>query len=263
MIHYIAESRRQELMTKLANAKFFSVLLDGSTDKANIDNEVLLVVWCDSGGSDKKVHTRMEYITIIRPQSVTAEGLFKVLEGGLQGLGISKISAEKCQKLVGISTDGASANIAASGLKGLVEGHSGWVLWVWCMAHQLELAVKDAPKGTAFYLIDDLLLKLYYLYEKSPKKCRELQDIVTDLKECLRFDDDGIKPICASGSRWVAHKLNAMKRIISKYGAYTNHLVVLSEDTSVKSADHAKLKGYYNNGHTPSTFLTVLCLQTF
>lgn len=127
MIHYIAESRRQELMTKLANAKFFSVLLDGSTNKANIDNEVLLVVWCDSGGSDKKVHTRMEYFTIIRPQSVTAEGLFKVLEGGLQGLGISNISAEKCQKLVGISTDGASANIAASGLKGLVEGHLGWV----------------------------------------------------------------------------------------------------------------------------------------
>ena len=246
MIHYIAESRRQDLMMKLANAKFFSLHLDGSTDKANIDNEVILVVWCDRDGTDEKVHTRMEYFTIVRPQSVTAEGLFKVLESGLRGLGINEISAELCKKLVGVGTDGTSANIAAAGLKGLVEGRLSWVFWMWCMAHRLELAVKDALKSTAFDSIDDLLLRLYYLYEKSPKKCRELEDIVTDLKECLSFDDAGIKPVRASGSRWVAHKLNAMKRIVSKFGAYTNHIAALSEDRSVKSADRAKLKGYYN-----------------
>ena len=75
MIHYIAESRRRDLMTKLANSKFFPLLLDGSTDKANIDNEVILVMWCDRDGTDEKVHTKMEYFTIVRPQSVTAEGL--------------------------------------------------------------------------------------------------------------------------------------------------------------------------------------------
>ena len=35
-----------------------------------------------------------------------------------------------------------------------------------------------------------------------------------------------------------------MKRVLSKYGAYTAHLTTLSEDTSVKSVDRAKLKGY-------------------
>ena len=44
-----------------------------------------------------------------------------MLETALQGLGIKEVSAEKCQKLVGIGTDGATANIAASGMKGLVE----------------------------------------------------------------------------------------------------------------------------------------------
>ena len=164
----------------------------------------------------------------------------------MRGLGINEISAELCKKLDGVGTDGASANIAAAGLKGLVEGRLSWVFWMWCMAHRLELAVKDALKATAFDSIDDLLLRLYYLYEKSPKKCSELEDIVTDLKECLSFDDAGIKPVRASGSRWVAHKLNAMKRIVSKFGAYTNHIAALSEDRSVKSADRAKLKGYYN-----------------
>ena len=114
------------------------------------------------------------------------------------------------------------------------------------MAHRLELAVCDALKATAFDTVDDLLLKLYYLHEKSPKKCRELEDIVSDLKECFSFDDNGLKPVRASGSRWVAHKLNAMNRVVSKFGAYTCHLASLSEDSSVKPADRAKLKGYYN-----------------
>ena len=44
--------------------------------------------------------------------------------------------------------------------------------------------------------------------------------------------EGGIKPVRASGSRWVSHKLIAIKRIISKYGAYTSHLLALSEGDS-------------------------------
>ena len=40
-------------------------------------------------------------------------------------------------------------------------------------------------------------------------------------------------------------KLAAMKRVLSKFGAYTGHLATLSEDSSVKAANHAKLSGYY------------------
>lgn len=85
--------------------------------------------------------------------------------------------------LVGIGTDGASANIAAAGLKGLVEKEAPWVHWSWCLAHRVELAVKDALKSTSFSLIDDMLLSLYHIYEKSPKKCQELGEIINDLKQ--------------------------------------------------------------------------------
>ena len=112
---------------------------------------------------------------------------------------------------------------------------------MWCLAHRLELAIKDALNDTFFKSIDEMLLRLYYLYEKSPKKCTELDSIVTDLKECFECDEGGIKPIRASSTRWVSHKLNAMKRILSKYGAYISHLTALAEDASVKSADCAKL----------------------
>lgn len=58
--------------------------------------------------------------------------------------------------------------------------------------------------------------------------------------------DNGVRPVCASGSRWIAHKFQAMKRVLSKYGAYTNHIAALSTDRSVTSTDRANLKGYYN-----------------
>ena len=136
-------------------------------------------------------------------------------------MGIHVIDETHCNRLVGIATDGASANIAAGGLKGLVETKLIWIFWMWYLAHRIELAIKDTLTGTAFQLIDEMLLRLYYLYEKSPKKCRELEEIVSDLKECLQFEDGGIKPIRASGSRWVNHKLAALKYVLSKYGAYT------------------------------------------
>ena len=47
--------------------------------------------------------------------------MVKVFLIGLHSLGIQDISAEHCKFLVGIGTDGAAANVAAAGLKGLVE----------------------------------------------------------------------------------------------------------------------------------------------
>ena len=87
-----------------------------------------------------------------------------------------------------------------------------------------------------------MLLKLYYVYEKSPKKCRQLTEIISHLKYCISFDVAGTRPVRA-GSRWISHKLNAMKRILSKYGAYTSHITALSEDA--RGADRSKLQGYY------------------
>ena len=94
----------------------------------------------------------------MRPDRVNAAGLFECLQKSLQQLGVSVISAENCKRLIGIGTDGASANIAAAGLKGLVEKEIPWIFWMWCLAHRVELALKDALKHTAFDLIDDMFI---------------------------------------------------------------------------------------------------------
>ena len=152
-------------------AKFFSLLIDGSTDKDNVDDEVFMVVWCDSSGTDKKMHTRTTYFHVCRPKTVDANGLLLSLKSALLRLGIFDVDAENCKRLVGIGSYGASANVARGGLTGLIKSKCKWLFWMWCLAHRLELAVKDALKGTSFDVVDDTLLKVNYLYKKASKKC--------------------------------------------------------------------------------------------
>ena len=82
--HYIAESKREELLKCVAKAKLFSLLMDGSTDSGNIDNELFMVLWCDIDRPDEKVHTRMNFFAVTRHEAVTGQGLFYCLEGGLR-----------------------------------------------------------------------------------------------------------------------------------------------------------------------------------
>ena len=49
------------------------------------------------------------------------------------------------------------------------------------------------------------------------KECRELDNITANLKDCLVFEDAGVKPVQSTGSRWVIHKLNAMKQGVQIY----------------------------------------------
>jgi len=81
------------------------------------------------------------FFTVYRPKSSDAKGLFDCLQSALQDFGIAALNAENYKMLVGIGTDGASVNIAAVGLKGLVEGELQWVFWMWYLAHRQELAL--------------------------------------------------------------------------------------------------------------------------
>lgn len=168
--------------------------------------------------------------------------MFEVLEHSLKSFSIQAINNEKCAWLVGIGTDGASTNIAGGDLKGLVEAKLLWIFWSWCLARRLELAIKDALTGTSFDSIDEILLNLY---PKITKRVSAAEGSDIWPKGNLSLVDGESKPIRASGSRWIGYKWNAMKRVLARYGAYTNHLCAMSKDHSFKPADRSKMLGYY------------------
>ena len=64
------------------------------------------------------------------------------------------------------------------------------VFWMWCLAHKLELAMKDTLPGISFDLLDEMLHRLNYLYEISPKKFRELESILNNLKMAFHLNDE-------------------------------------------------------------------------
>lgn len=84
-----------------------------------------------------------------------------------------------------------------------------------------------------------MLLRLYYLYEKSPKKLRELRNLAEAYNG--QFDEMSVKPKRACGTRWLNHRVRAMTICVDKLPIYLQHLQHL---VAVKSADQAKLVGY-------------------
>lgn len=45
------------------------------------------------------------------------------------------------------------------------------------VADSLELALKDSLKGMSFDNLDELILRIYYLYKHSPKTLQQLKEL--------------------------------------------------------------------------------------
>lgn len=142
------------------------------------------------------------FLTVRQLKSGTGQGLFDCMKSTVEYVGVTDWET----KLIGFGCDGTNANIGEhSGLKGHLKEAVPWVFFFWCLAHRLELFLKDA--------IDELL-QVYYMYENSPKKCCELEVVVEELKACLEPTElpttGGSRPLRACGTRFVAHKVAAL-----------------------------------------------------
>ena len=190
------------------------------------------------------VGTCARFFSLQEPRKADADGLIDCLG---DALGITNVRDKASvlgakPLLIGGGTDG---NVSAqNGMMGKLQQVCPWIFWAWCFAHRLKLACKDALSSQLFKDLDDMLLRLYFLYSKSPKKSRELSDIIEDLKEVFEFPKGGSLPIRSQGSRWINHKRRALQRFVDWYGVYINHLLTLVEDRMIRSDDRAKLKGY-------------------
>ena len=240
---FIGRDLQVALLSELSKCKFFSIQADATTDAGNVEVELYLALHFDPL-SDCKVHVRSTFLSARYLKSGTGEGLYESFDRAMQYMEIDDWKV----KMIGFGCDGASANIAEGGLKGILTREVPWIFMFWCLAHRLELSVQDALKSTFFGTIDDVLLRLYYIYNKSPKKCHQLEDIIVELKSCLEPSEmpiqGGSRPLRACGTRFITHKVAALERVVDRFGAYLSHMIALTEDTSLKSVDRQKVKGY-------------------
>ena len=249
---FIAKSQRQGFLNSLSSEDFFSLLMDGSTDAGNLEDELVVLLHCHLDDNTQEMTTCTRFLSLHNPQKADASGLIGCISEAMNLLGVedvldkdSVLGVSTKPVLVGIGTDGATVNIGAhNGMRGQMQRALPWLFWCWCYAHRLELACKDAFSSSLFGSMQEILLRLYYLYEKSSKKSRELESITTDLKEVFDLSKGGNRPIRSCGTRWITHKRKALQRAVDRYGAYIAHISTLVEDRSLKPSDRARLKGY-------------------
>ena len=72
-------------------------------------------------------------------------------------------------RLVGYDCDGASVNTTCHGLKGYFQEAVPWIIMFWCLAHCLELAVKDALKSKLFDDVDNMLIHLQKVIQEMQR----------------------------------------------------------------------------------------------
>ena len=191
---FIATSQCQGFLHSISSGShFFSLLMDGTTDAGNVEDELIAILYCTKNDVSQQITTCTRFLSLHSPPKANASGLLQCIGEALQFLSVenvldkdSVLSAKGMPVLVGVGTDGAAVNIGEHrGFKAQMQEALPWLFWGWYYSHRLELACKDAFSSTLFSAINEMLLRLYYVYEKSPKKSRELESIVSDLKQLL------------------------------------------------------------------------------
>ena len=139
--------------------------------------------------------------------------------------------------MTNLSVDGASVNSGIhNGLGAKMRESIAWLSAIHCFNHSLELAVKDTFNTTFFKEVDNMLLRLFYLYRESPKRLREL-------KMFGEMYDQSIPKLYKSyGTTWIAHEVKAMEIALNNNGIYIKHLESLA-NTDSQALKRAEIAG--------------------
>ena len=225
----IGKMLKYALVKGLVDAKYYSLLTDGSTDAGVFEQKLIYVLFLNRAG-----RAEVRFYGVEGPANGNAIGLKDAVEFAFNRVGVTDFT----RSLFGLNVDGASVNTGIhGGLGALLRQSAEWLTVVHCFNRRLELAAKDAFKGTFFDEVDTMLIKLFYLYQKSPKRLRELREFSEIFEKTVP------KPAKAGGTRWIGHKISALNVVLQSYGAFITHLESLAK-TDSQDIKRAEIAGF-------------------
>ena len=199
---FIYEHIRQPLLEQLQQARYISILIDGATDTAVMELELVYArVWTQDGPKNM-------YVSIEDIKNANAEGVLTAVENAFDGVGMETWK----DKLIAFGADGASVNMGCrSGVGALLKAQQPHLVSIHCMAHRLELVFLKANKDNRHLeKIQEVLIHIYKQYHNSPKALREFRAIAEALEE------KGLKPTNLGGTRWIPHISRALQVAFDK-----------------------------------------------
>ena len=124
--------------------------------------------------------TEVRFLALKDVEDATAKGLVTCINDTFVGLGLDDWKT----KLVSIWMDGAVVNLGVrSGVAARLREEMPWLVVVHCFNHHLELAAKDAFNQTYMADITVMLTRIFYMYNKSPKRLHDLQSRAKELED--------------------------------------------------------------------------------
>ena len=133
---YIGMVTKESFAEDFANTRYYSVLSDGSTDSAVIEQEVVYVLYLSKDGVPI-----VKYLSIESAENGDTDGLKDCISKAFERIGITKFS----ERLLGLNVDGANMNTGIhKGLSAKIKEEADWLQLVHCFNHRLELTLKDA-----------------------------------------------------------------------------------------------------------------------
>lgn len=166
-----------------------------------------------------KGDVRVQFLAAVSMERADAENIYKkaILHPLNKYLKLDETAIKN--KLIGFWSDGASVMVGAtSGVSARLKALQPKMLSVWCMAHRLELVLKDCFKAKKYiWDVKELVHNIYLFYHKSPLNRQNLK------QACEATAVKFLVPTKATSSRWVAHLHYALDVIVAMYPALINH----------------------------------------
>ena len=213
IVYYIQQSEADKIREQLTSTSFLTILSDGSTDSAVMEQEMVFARFVTEGGQ-----VEVKFLGVKDCEKANAAGIFQAIKSAVTTFLDWDIFLAK---LVALGCDGASVMVGQkNGVSKLLKDEQPCMVTIHCFAHRLELAMKDSVKKCKLYdkVVRVLLMGLYYFYHNSPLNRSMLKRSFTSLT--LK----AVLPTRVGGTRWVGHTVRALTNYIRGYPAVRNHL---------------------------------------
>ena len=231
IINHVASEMRNEIVKHIVSTKsHFSIMVDESTSVSNTQSMIVYVRTVFEGD------VYAYFLGLLPLENATATGLEKTLIEFFCSIGLDNTVMR--EQLIGLCSDGASSMTGQhAGLAALLKEKFPLLQTFHCMAHRIELAVKnavDTVNSVSHYR--DLIDSIYKVYSQSPKNQREIDIIANSMS--IHF----LKVKKVFDVRWVFSSFVAIKAVLRDFPALHRHFTESSE--SQKNAkDKSKFKG--------------------
>jgi hypothetical protein len=216
--NYIAESEFRRTSDMLRTNRFLCLIGDGSTDSSVQEQEL----WY--ARSSRNGSVSVTFAGVSSPEKANAEGIIACVKNIFhQNMGIEW--EELMVKVVGLSCDGASVMVGCrNGVSAIMKREQPSLLTIHCMAHRLELSLKDCLKTVKSVdkAVNTLVTGLYLFYHNSPLN----RSMLKRAHEALRAEgDEPLKmPTRGGGTRWIGHLVSAIENLLQSYKYIVGHL---------------------------------------